>query len=82
MAAVREGLSRVQGEVTPYLAVPGDQVGALLFGWLDVGLTFEIRVNQRAVAAPVLGRGVGFEDPGHATYLALALEQRVRLEWR
>src|SRR5438445_13759881 len=61
------------------MLVTGNDVDAL-FGWrLDIARAARVRMDQRGVGAPVFGCRVGGKNLGHATQLALAPQQAIRL---
>src|SRR5450432_1495677 len=83
MAAAREGLSRVSGEVTPYLAVGGDQISLRV---LELPFTDARKIDQVVGYAPegqivnaiedvVFDHLVAAERPEGTTILAAAAKR-------
>lgn len=83
MAAVREGLGLVPGEVTPYLAVPGDQLSVRL---LELPFTDARKIDQvvgyelegqivNAIEDVVFDHLVAAEKPEGTTILAAAAKR-------
>jgi general secretion pathway protein L len=83
MAAVREGLGRVTGEVTPYLAVPGDQLSVRV---LELPFTDARKIDQvvgyelegqivNAIEDVVFDHLVAAEKPEGTTILAAAAKR-------
>jgi general secretion pathway protein L len=83
MAAVREGLSRISGEVTPYLAVGGDQLSVRV---LDLPFTDARKIDQvvgyelegqivNAIEDVVFDHLIAAERPEGTTILAAAAKR-------